>query len=103
MKSWTCIENCGACCKFDLNERSDLANKLNKEDIALINSMTAKDGWCKNLDRANTSAEEDPKKTANGLLEVPLIVKVANCVLSPNSAMKTVRNVDNNKLKTIYK
>jgi len=50
MKSWTCIENCGACCKFDLKERSDLTDKLNKEDIALINSMTAKDGWCKNLD-----------------------------------------------------
>ena len=27
---------------------------------------------------ANTSAEEDPKKTANGLFEVPLIVNVAN-------------------------
>jgi len=53
MESWTCIENCGACCKFDLNERSELADKLNKEDIALINSMTAKDGWCKNLDREN--------------------------------------------------
>ena len=53
MKSWRCIENCGACCKFDLNERSDLADKLNKEDIALINSMTARDGWCKNLDREN--------------------------------------------------
>jgi len=52
---------------------------------------------------ANTSAEEDPRKTANGLFEVPLIVKVASCVLSPNSAMKTVRNVDSNKLKTIYK
>ena len=52
---------------------------------------------------ANTSAEEDPKKTANGLFEVPLIVKVANCVLSPNSAIKIVRNVDINKLKTIYK
>jgi len=52
---------------------------------------------------AKTSAEEDPKKTANGLLEVPLIVKVASWVLSPNSAMKTVRNVDSNKLKTIYK
>ena len=52
---------------------------------------------------AKTSAEEDPKKTAKGLFEVPLIVKVASCVLSPNSAMKTVRNVDNNKLKTIYK
>ena len=52
---------------------------------------------------AKTSAEEDPKNTANGLLEVPLIVKVANWVLSPNSAIKTVRNVESNKLKTIYK
>ena len=52
---------------------------------------------------AKTSAEEDPRKTANGLFEVPLIVKVASCVLSPNSAIKTVRNVDTNKLKTIYK
>ena len=52
---------------------------------------------------AKTRAEEDPRKTANGLLEVPLIVKVANWVLSPNSAMKTVRNVDSNKLKTIYR
>ena len=52
---------------------------------------------------AKTSAEEDPRKTANGLFEVPLIVKVASWVLSPNSAMKTVRNDDSNKLKTIYK
>ena len=52
---------------------------------------------------AKTSAEDEPKKTANGLFEVPLIVKVASWVLSPNSAIKTVRNVDSNKLKTIYK
>ena len=52
---------------------------------------------------AKTRAEEDPRKTANGLFDVPLIVKVASWVLSPNSAMKTVRNVDSNKLKTIYK
>ncbi len=52
---------------------------------------------------AKTSAEEDPKKTANGFFEVPLIVSVASCVLSPNSAIKTVRKVDSNKLKTIYK
>ena len=52
---------------------------------------------------AKTSAEDDPRKTANGLFEVPLIVKVASWVLSPNSAMKTVRNVDINKLKNIYK
>ena len=53
MKSWSCIEKCGACCKFDLHERSDLEGKLNKKDIALIKSMTSKDGWCKNLDRSN--------------------------------------------------
>ena len=52
---------------------------------------------------AKTSAEEDPKKTANGFFEVPLIVNVASWVLSPNSAIKTVRNVDINKFKTIYK
>ena len=52
---------------------------------------------------AKTSAEEEPKKTANGLFEVPLIVNVASWVLSPNSAMKTVKNVESNKLKTIYK
>ena len=53
MKSWTCIENCGACCKFNMHERSDLSDKLSQEDIDLINSMTDKDGWCKNLDREN--------------------------------------------------
>ncbi len=52
---------------------------------------------------AKIRAEEDPRKTANGLFEEPLIVKVASWVLSPSSAMKTVRNVDSNKLKTIYK
>ena len=52
---------------------------------------------------AKTRAEEEPKNTANGLFEVPLMVKVASWVLSPSSAMNTVRNVDSNKLKTIYK
>ena len=52
---------------------------------------------------AKTSAEEDPKNTANGLFDVPLIVKVASWVLSPNSAIKTVRNVDSSKLNIIYK
>ena len=52
---------------------------------------------------AKTNADDEPRKTAKGLFEVPLKVNVANWVLSPNSAMKTVKNVDSNKLKTIYK
>ena len=53
MKSWVCIENCGACCKFALSDREDLRNKLSSKDIELINSMTLKDGWCKYLDKKN--------------------------------------------------
>ena len=51
---------------------------------------------------ANTRAVEDPKNTANGLLDVPLIVKVASWVLSPSSAINIVMNVDSSKLKIIY-
>ena len=39
-------------------------------------------------------AIDEPKNTANGLSVLPLIAKVANWVLSPNSAKKTVENVD---------
>ena len=53
MKSWSCIENCGACCRFDLAERDDLSKILSVEDLALINTMTTQDGWCKYLDRSN--------------------------------------------------
>ena len=51
---------------------------------------------------ANTRAVEEPKKTASGLFDVPLIVNVANWVLSPSSATNMVMNVDNSKLKIIY-
>ena len=51
---------------------------------------------------ANTRALDEPKKTAKGLFDVPLIVKVANCVLSPSSAINIVMNVDSSKLKIIY-
>ena len=53
MKSWSCIENCGACCRFDLADRDDLTGVLSNKDLALINSMTNKDGWCKYLDKSN--------------------------------------------------
>ena len=53
MDSWSCIENCGACCRFDLTERDNLSSVLNSNDIALINSMTSNDGWCKYFDKSN--------------------------------------------------
>ena len=48
---------------------------------------------------ATTRADEEPNNTARGLLDVPLIVKVANWVLSPSSAINLVMNVDSSKLK----
>tara|TARA_B100000965_G_C19175005_1_gene576316 strand:- start:260 stop:607 length:348 start_codon:yes stop_codon:yes gene_type:complete len=51
MKSWSCIENCGACCRFDLEDRDNLSGILSNKDIALIHSMTMKDGWCKYFDK----------------------------------------------------
>ena len=52
---------------------------------------------------ANIRAVEEPKKTARGLLDVPLMVNVANWVLSPSSAINIVKNVDSSKFKIIYK
>ncbi len=53
MVSWRCIENCGACCRFDLTDREDLSGVLNSNDISLINSMTKSDGWCKYFNKSN--------------------------------------------------
>ena len=47
---------------------------------------------------ANIRAADEPKNTAKGFWDVPLIVNVANCVLSPSSAINTVMNVDKSKL-----
>ena len=53
MKSWTCIEKCGACCQIDLRNRNNLTNILSQKDIELIKSMAGRDGWCKYLDKKN--------------------------------------------------
>ena len=53
MKALSCIENCGACCRFDLDDREDLTGILSSKDIALINSMTGNDGWCNYFDKSN--------------------------------------------------
>ena len=53
MKTWSCIENCGACCRFDLTERESISEVLSSKDMTLIKSMTSNDGWCKYLDKSN--------------------------------------------------
>ena len=87
-----------------------LSNELIKSLIPIIrkvndaNDLRTTSGTKVDIDPpVRAPIKEDPRNTAKGLFEVPLIVRVANCVLSPNSAINTVKKVDNNKLKIIYK
>ena len=48
---------------------------------------------------AKTSADDEPRNTAKGRLDVPLIATVASWVLSPSSARKTVANVERSRVR----
>ena len=53
MKSWTFIENCEVCCRYDLAERDNLNEIPSSKVLALINSMTNNDGWFTYFDKSN--------------------------------------------------
>ena len=50
-KKWQCINNCGACCNLTPEDRPNLAEYLNPEELAIYMSMVGEDGWCINYDR----------------------------------------------------
>ncbi|MEM9274048.1 MAG: YkgJ family cysteine cluster protein [Cyanobacteria bacterium P01_F01_bin.143] len=47
---WRCVENCGACCHLDPQDRPDLEEYLSVEELEIYLSMVGEDGWCINLD-----------------------------------------------------
>lgn len=49
--SWQCMTNCGACCDLSPEDRPNLSDYLNSEELELYMSMVGKDGWCINYDR----------------------------------------------------
>lgn len=51
MVTWRCINNCGACCHLDPQDRPDLENYLSPEQLELYLSMVGEGGWCINFDR----------------------------------------------------
>ncbi len=44
--TWSCIQNCGACCKLSPDEREEAFSVLSAEDQKLFFSMVDVDGWC---------------------------------------------------------
>ncbi|MDJ0897350.1 MAG: YkgJ family cysteine cluster protein [Xenococcus sp. MO_188.B8] len=49
-EKWRCVENCGACCHLDPQDRPDLAEYLSTEELELYLSLVGEDGWCVNFD-----------------------------------------------------
>jgi Fe-S-cluster containining protein len=51
MTTWQCINNCGACCNLDPQDRPDLADYLTPQELQTYLSMVGHDGWCINFDQ----------------------------------------------------
>ncbi|MFN5516203.1 MAG: YkgJ family cysteine cluster protein [Cyanobacteriota bacterium] len=50
MKTWLCVNHCGACCHLDPQERPELESYLTPEALAQYLSLVGPDGWCVHYD-----------------------------------------------------
>jgi Fe-S-cluster containining protein len=46
MAAWRCIEQCGACCHLDPQDRPELASYLTSAQLQQYLAMVDSDGWC---------------------------------------------------------
>ncbi len=49
--TWSCTQNCGACCKISPEDRDEAISVLSSDDQKLFLSMVGEDGWCKFYDK----------------------------------------------------
>ena len=47
---WSCLSQCGACCRLAPDERSEAIEALNPEQQQQYLSMVGRDGWCIHFD-----------------------------------------------------
>jgi len=48
--SWSCIHQCGACCRLAPEERQEALDVLSEEQRKLYLEMVGPDGWCRHYD-----------------------------------------------------
>ena len=48
--TWTCIHQCGACCRLAPEERPEALEALSEDQRATYLSMVGEDGWCRHYD-----------------------------------------------------
>jgi uncharacterized protein len=46
MKTWQCVQQCGACCYLAPAERPFLEEYLDCDQLVLYHSLVGEDGWC---------------------------------------------------------
>lgn len=51
IKTWRCVQGCGACCNLNPSDRPDLADYLTPEELTQYLSMVGKGGWCIHFNR----------------------------------------------------
>ena len=51
--NWSCISNCGACCKLSPEERQEAISVLSPQNRKLYLSLVAEDGWCRFYNKKN--------------------------------------------------
>ncbi len=49
--NWSCIPNCGACCRLAPQERQEALEVLSDDQIEVFLKMVLPNGWCKNYDQ----------------------------------------------------
>ncbi len=52
---WSCINNCGACCRLSPEERCEALNVLSPNQLETYMEMVGDDGWCINYDKSTRS------------------------------------------------
>ncbi len=48
---WSCLSQCGACCRLAPAERQEALEALNPDQQSLYLEMVGEDGWCQHFDR----------------------------------------------------
>ncbi len=49
---WSCVKDCGACCRLAPSEREEAIRALGPKEKKLYFSLVAKDGWCRFYDKS---------------------------------------------------
>ncbi|KGG17583.1 MULTISPECIES: YkgJ family cysteine cluster protein [unclassified Prochlorococcus] len=75
-EKWSCVKDCGACCKLDPKERTEALSVLSPHDKDLYLSLVGNDGWCRFYNKAERNCSI--YKTRPSFCNVNKVIKIFN-------------------------